>query len=92
MSRILNRFPERPSKRGRPSGGWKYPWHRWLDGRVHALTPGVHFQGTIGQLREAVHSAAKRRGRRVKTQWRSDWGEFVIQLLPAQLAVVRKVG
>jgi hypothetical protein len=45
-----------------------YPWHQWLDGRVHVLRRGEHYRSTGRAMCSNAHSTADRKGIRVDTR------------------------
>ena len=74
MAKILDQFPA--TSRVRES---MYPWHIWLDGRIHGLTRGEDYQTSTASMQAQVGSAAKRHGVRYRTA-KTDYG-FALQAL-----------
>jgi hypothetical protein len=61
MARQLAQFP----KARRQS---KYPWDQWLDGSVWLLRKGEDYETTSPSMRAIATSAAKKEGKRLRTQ------------------------
>jgi hypothetical protein len=64
MAEVLKKFEF--EMRGRPT---KYPWDRWLDGRIWKLERGVDFQPEPQNFRQCVYSAAYSRNKRVRVSF-----------------------
>lgn len=72
MAKLLNAFPE--DKESQPRG--RYPWDKWMDGRVWELHQGTReeveagkadFHVTTKSFTSAVKQAAKSKGGEVRT-------------------------
>ena len=58
----------------------KYPWEKWLDGRVWEFIQGKDFKGSTATFRQSATSIAKRRGGKMRTY--ADGKKVVIQFIP----------
>lgn len=66
------------AKRGRPP---QYDWDRWLDGRSRVtLRQGKHFVCSITSMQIQVRAEARRRGKKVSVQKKSETSFDVINL------------
>ena len=78
MAKVLEKYMFR-------SGSQKYPWEKWLDGRVWEFTQGKDFKVSTSTFRQAATGIAKRRGGKMRTY--SEGKKVVIQFVPADDAV-----
>ena len=69
MAKKLDQFPDR-TRRG------IYPWDKWLNGEIWLLRRGKgegdDYETTTASMRATAVSAAKRAGKRVRTQVTTD--------------------
>lgn len=65
MAKVVGGLPGRKTSE-------KYPWDKWLDGRVWRLDRGEDFTQNIEAMRNAIRRAAVARGKTVTTRSRED--------------------
>lgn len=66
-----------------------HPWDDWLDGNVHVLQKGLHFQGHHTSFVTQAHRAARQRGLKVQTRTRGDgtFREVALKASPRESAL-----
>ena len=62
------------------SRAWKYPWDKWLDGKIWEFTQGKDFKTSTTTFRQSAKSVAKRHGGKMRTH--EDGKKVVIQFIP----------
>lgn len=65
MAKVVGHLPGRKTAE-------KYPWDKWLDGRVWRLDKGSDFTSSVEAMRGAARRAAVNRGKTITTRGRKD--------------------
>ena len=81
MADVLNDADVRKLAKSNRNSRGGYAWSEWLDGRWHALTPGVDFLVRVNVFRSVANYTAKRRGLRVTCCLLTD-GRLAVRALP----------
>ena len=68
--------PELMERRGRPE---KYPFDEWFDGAWWKLERHVDFEVKTSSMRQAVFTAARRRGLKVRTRMHPTNGTLYVR-------------
>lgn len=79
MSRVLKNYTF-PARRGAGNRNGKYPWDKWLDGRIHKLYRDTDFHVKAESMENMIRKVAHYRELSLRVDTTED-GHLVVQAL-----------